>query len=272
MNRKLQRREMLQWSSSALLLNQFWPGWANSQEKAPAEFSFIVVNDLHFQTEKCPTFFARVMKQMNDQIEKPRFVLVAGDLAQDGTEKELSGIKESLKKLQMPYFVTPGNHDYTPKNDRTIYEKLFPKSLNYYFEEGGITWLIIDSTEGTKYNNTTINKDTLVWLDATLPKLDKTKPMVLLTHFPLAAKVTYCPKNAEEVLKRFRDYPLRAVFSGHFHGTTENESGGVLLSTNVCCAISRNNHNSQKEKGYLLVTVKNGKLKKKFVAVETTIL
>ena len=71
-----------------------------------------------------------------------------------------------------------------------------------------------------------------------------------------------------EVLKRLTDYDLRAAFSGHFHGFTEKTSGHATLTTNRCCALSKGNHDGTKEKGYFLMTVKDGKLSREFVEVK----
>ena len=70
---------------------------------------------------------------------------------------------------------------------------------------------------------TTIQPATFRWLDDHLSRLEKSKPTVLFTHFPLGEKVTYRPLNAEALLERFREFNLVSVFNGHFHGFTERQ-------------------------------------------------
>jgi hypothetical protein len=102
-------------------------------------------------------------------------------------------------------------------------------------------------------------------VDDHLPKLDKLKPMVILTHFPLGANVKYRPANADDLLDRFREFNLRAVFDGHWHGFTERTRGATVLTTNRCCSLKRDNHDGTKEKGYFVCDAKDGQITRKFV-------
>ena len=78
------------------------------------------------------------------------------------------------------------------------------------------------------------------------------------------------PHSADELLLRFKEHNLQAVFNGHFHGFTERKLGRVTLTTNKCCSISRENHDGTKEKGYFLCTAKDGKVTREFAEVPTT--
>jgi hypothetical protein len=76
------------------------------------------------------------------------------------------------------------------------------------------------------------------------------------------------PLNADPVLEGFRDFNLVAVFDGHYHGFTERHAGRTVLTTNRCCAISRNNHDGTPEKGYFLCTALDGQIQRQFVEVK----
>ena len=93
----------------------------------------------------------------------------------------------------------------------------FPLRLNYYFRHEGWQFIGLDTSEGLKYEKTSVPAATLGWLDEYLPRLAPRKPTVVFTHFPLGAGVNYRPLNAEDVLYRFRDFNLQAVFCGHYH-------------------------------------------------------
>ena len=126
------------------------------------------------------------------------------------------------------------------------------RRLNYSFEYGDWQFVGLDTSSGQDSRNTSIEKPTLQWLDAELPKLDKKKPLVIFTHFPLGPLVPGRPKNAREVLERFKEYNLQACFSGHFHAFTERQVQGAPLTTNRCCSHSRAaNHDGDKKKGLL---------------------
>lgn len=266
----LTRRELLRRSPSALLAAGLWPGSLGAGDSETKPFSFLVVNDLHSLDKKCQPWFEKVAKQMAGHDEKPAFLAIAGDLADDGKPDQETAVKDIFASLKIPVYMVPGNHDYTAKEQsRKAYDDLYPDRLNYAFDHGGWQFVALDTTEGTKYQNTTISVDTLKWLDDKLPKLDKKKPLVIVTHFPLGEGVRMRPKNADELLKRFTDFNLRAVYSGHYHAFTEKKAGDAILTTNKCCAFARGNHDGTKEKGYFLVTAKEGKLERGYVEVKT---
>jgi len=139
-----------------------------------------------------------------------------------------------------------------------------PKATNFSFEHDGWQFVGLDSTDGTKAK-VAVRDDTLKWLDEAVTKLDKKKPLVLFTHIPLGPLVIYRATNADEVLERFKNYNLQAVFNGHFHASTERKVGNVILTTNRCCSFSRKNHDGSKEKGYFLCQAKEGKITREFV-------
>ena len=49
-----------------------------------------------------------------------------------------------------------GNHDYVTQNNRKAYLEAFPLRLNYYFHHHGWQFIGLDTTEGLRYEKTTI--------------------------------------------------------------------------------------------------------------------
>ena len=261
------RREIMRLSAGSLLAMGLWPGALRAEGAGGSgEFTFIAVNDLHFQSDKCPAWFERVVRQMKATDPAPAFCLVIGDWAEHGTAKEIGAVKEIFATLGIPVFGTIGNHDYTAEDERTAYEKLFPNALNYSFEHDGWQFVALDSTEG-HIATATIQPATFQWVEEHVGALDKTKPLAIFTHFPLGVLTPSRPKNADDLLARFKDHNLQAVFNGHFHGFTERTFAHATVTTNRCCAISRDNHDGSKEKGYFLCTAKDGKITRTFVEV-----
>ena len=83
------------------------------------------------------------------------------------------------------------------------------------------------------------------------------------------AGVSMRPLNADDLLERFTDHHLVAVFNGHFHGFTEKKLGSAVITTNRCCSISRRNHDGTTEKGYFLCTAGEGAIRRDFIEVPT---
>jgi 3',5'-cyclic AMP phosphodiesterase CpdA len=227
------------------------------------EFKFIVVNDTHYMSEPCGTYLGALVKQMNG--EGAALCLHAGDVTDLGTPAHEEAVRGVFARLDMPFHCVPGNHDWLTPTDRSGYENAFPHRLNYSFTHGGWQFIALDSTEGQKYEKTKIQPATFTALDGILAKLDRQKPTVVFTHFPLCENVKMRPLNAEELLVKLKGWNVRAMFSGHFHGFTECERDGVPVTTNRCCALKRNNHDGSKEKGYFVCETADGKLTRRFV-------
>lgn len=267
--RRTSRREWLRHSAAATLALGLWPGCATNKDNGRGgEFTFIEVNDAHFSSPKCPEFFERVTASIRAHTPQPELCLMVGDLADNGTEKELGAMRDVLRGFGMPFHCVIGNHDYVTQTDRGPWEKLLPGSLNYHLEHRDWQIVALDSSEGKKYEKTNIPAATLRWVDDNVSTLDRKRPTILFTHFPLGPDTTYRPTNTDELLERFKDFNLVAVFNGHFHGFTERTVRETVFTTNKCCSIARNNHDKTPEKGYFLCRAKEGRIVREFIEVK----
>ncbi len=264
----LKRREILKIGAGALLTAGSWPRDLRAQNKADAAWSFIAVNDLHFQDEKCAPWFEKAVAAMKNSAPDAEFCLLGGDLANEGKREQLLGVKTAFQALKMPLYVVPGNHDYFADDDRKAYDELFPGQLNQVFAHRGWQIVGLDTSDGTRYENTKIQQPTFDWLDAQLPQLDKAKPTIIWTHFPLGEAVTYRPQNADELLKKLADFNIRAAFCGHWHGYSEKTWHDAVLLTDRCCARVRGNADGSPKKGWFVCTVKDNNLSRRFVELE----
>jgi 3',5'-cyclic AMP phosphodiesterase CpdA len=235
-------------------------GWAADSQP---EFKFIVVNDTHYLGDECGNYLAGLVKQMN--AEQPAFVLHAGDLTDKGKAAHLKAVRKIFGKLDASFYPVIGNHDWLTPTDRKAYLATFPLKLNYSFRHAGWQFIGLDTTEGQKYFKTRIQPATFDMLDDIQGRLDKAKPTVVFTHFPLCAEVRTRPTNAEELLAKFDGWNVRAMFSGHYHAFTECRRGEAPITTNRCCALKRHNHDGTKEKGYFVCSVSEGRLTRNFV-------
>ncbi len=241
--------------------------WAKAAEyaKDSETFTFVVVNDIHFFDKRCATWLDKVVEKINGH--KADLCLIVGDMTEDGTAEQNAAVHEVLKGLKLPYHVVVGNHDYLPDNTRKPFEAHFPKSLNYRFDHKGLQFVGLDTTLGRAGSKTVIAKETFTWLTGQLKDMDKKRPTVLFTHFPMGWLVPSRPDNAAELLNEFKQYNLQAVFNGHFHSSTERKWGEATVTTNTCCSFHRKNHDLDPRKGYFLCTAKEGKVSREYVQV-----
>jgi 3',5'-cyclic AMP phosphodiesterase CpdA len=268
--KSLSRREWLRLSSASalgLIASPIFGGEAPATRETSG-LSFICVNDLHFSNTNEAPFFKRMVEKMKAVEPAPKLLLVAGDLVDSGTTGELDAIKGILAESGMTVKVVLGNHDWASNTDRKAFETAFPGSLNYSFDMDGWQFVCLDSTNGINLQNR-IQKATFEWLDANLDKLDKKKPTILMTHYPLGPGVRTRSANAEELLNRFKGYNLKAAFNGHYHAYTETQFNDCVITTNRCCSVKASNHDSSKEKGFFACVAKpDGTLTRRFVVVD----
>ncbi len=97
-------------------------------------------------------------------------VIVAGDLLYDGEWENAAVVKKNLDRLQAPYFVVPGNHDYVPKNKqrrRSGYSYMTIDEFVTFFQGHGI-----DSSDRRYWAHTVRPGVRLIGLDSCLPQED----------------------------------------------------------------------------------------------------
>jgi predicted MPP superfamily phosphohydrolase len=231
-----------------------------------ADFHFVVLNDLHYRDARCGEWLGRVAADIRALRPAPAFCVLDGDLAESGTRAQLGAVREIFTPLPMPLRVVIGNHDCAEDGNRSEFEALFGKAPNFGFEHKEWKFLVLDTTQGPDVYRTRIAASTLDWLDKKLSTLNRNRPVLVLTHFPLGRNWLR-PLNAGLVLERFKKHSLRGVLSGHWHGITEREQGDVMLSTSRCCSWWRDNHDGSDLKGYTLCQVRDGTLTHRFVPV-----
>jgi len=270
---EITRRELLRLSAGTLLTLGLWPGRLRADDsRAASEFTFFAVNDLHFRETACAPWFEEAVAATKASAPAAEFCLLCGDLADSGKSEQHIGVRDAFQKLGIPAYAAIGNHDYLTATDRRSYEQIFRGQINYVFEHGGWQLVGIDTTEGNGWQDTTISSDTLAWLDEHLPRLDRRKPTILFTHFPLGAGVHMRPLNADDVLNRFLEFNLGAVFCGHFHGLTERTLGAATITTDRCCSRVRANHDGSKEKGWFVCrATASGEVTRQFVEFKPSV-
>jgi predicted MPP superfamily phosphohydrolase len=264
----LTRRDALRMGAGTLLSLGLWPGALRAADAGiGGRFSFIAVNDFHYLDDKAVPFLERALALMKSGESKPELCLMAGDFSEHGTKEELSAIRELTKGLGFPTYGVLGNHDYATQTDRKPYEEIFPGRINYSFEHRDWQIVCLDTTEGLRASRTKVSDTTLRWIDDALPKLDKKRPTIVVSHFPLGPGVANRPTNADAVLEKFLDYNLQAAFCGHWHGLSERQVRQAVVTTNRCCSFSSRNHDGSKEKGFFLCQAAEGRVTRAFVEV-----
>lgn len=212
------------------------PGKTGKEHEKDVPFVFIHVSDPHVgasvaakktfeKTEITPeltrTRLQQVVAQVNSLTDKPRFVIITGDLTHNGKDDQYAAFKEIVSHFEIPCYVTTGNHDYLFTPDR--YKRHFD-SPNYSFDIGGFHFIAIDSRASDNRPGGHIRPEVMNWLKNDLSKVGVTTPVILFLHQPLVLpseishkEWKYVPDNADDLAKLIQPYNVRGVFSGHVH-------------------------------------------------------
>ena len=170
------------------------------------------------------------------------FLLLPGDLTQDGEAINHQWLADYLSQLPFPVYVIPGNHDLPAleATEKTIAYEDFP---NYYQQQGysnshnldytreilpGVQLIALNSnnfnSEGKQQGYLTSKQ--FQWLEKTLQQAED--KLVLITihhnvieHFPDQTNHPlghrYMLDNAQDLLKLLQQYRVKLIFTGHLH-------------------------------------------------------
>ncbi len=265
----ISRRQLLRASAGACLAGRLWPGtlWADQTSAAAgeADFSFVVLNDLHYFDARGDDFFARLAQQIRGTDPRPERILIAGDLTENATPEQFDAIRTFTKSLDIAAHVVIGNHDHSAAAGAAAFSQAFAQSINYHFEHRGWQFIGLDTCQSTRGGGTRIQPHTMDYAADLAGKLDRARPAVIFTHFPLGFMTPNRPANADELLGLFKNHNLKHIFCGHFHAFTERKFGDCPVTTDRCCSFHRKNHTNDPRKGYFLCRVRSGDLDRKFI-------
>ncbi|MGF1498647.1 MAG: metallophosphoesterase family protein [Elainellaceae cyanobacterium] len=227
-------------------------------------FRFAIASDLHIALPHTipdnPYRFHRVeisipaLEQTLDYLAQLDidFLLLPGDLTQDGERDNHQWLAERLTQLPYPVYVVPGNHDFLERHggDRTISVTDFPR---YYAKFGYqdtdqlyYTHLILPEvrliglnsvffgTDGRQIYMGRMDDTQLLWLEQTLAANEAELVMVMIHHnviehlpgqmqSPLGRR--YMLQNAPDLLAILERYGVNLIFTGHLHVQDVARSG-----------------------------------------------
>ena len=170
------------------------------------------------------------------------FLLLPGDLTQDGEIVNHQWLANRLAKLPFPTYVIPGNHDVPDLNgtEKTIALKDFPdyygefgyqnKQQLYYSQEilPGVQLIALNSNnfnaEGKQIGY--LDETQLCWLEKVLESLENKLVLVtihhnIIEHFPKQKEhpfgKRYMLDNADTLLKILQKHEVKIIFTGHLH-------------------------------------------------------
>ena len=197
-------------------------------------FRFAQITDIHFSPNNPnPTEdLLRSVAQIN-AIDSIDFVLVTGDITEEGDRATMLKVKETLDLLKAKYYVILGNHE-TKWSDSgcTAFGEIFGGE-RFEFEHKGILFLGFNSGPLMRMAYGHVVPQDIRWMTKEMDKFGKDKPVILVTHYPLLDGDV---DNWYEVTDAVRPYNIRLFIGGHYHRNRDlryDGIPGILMRSNL---------------------------------------
>ncbi len=181
----------------------------------PAQgFRFTLFTDTHLTPK---TNAHEDLRQAVDQVnatEGVEFVLVTGDLTEEGDRASLQQAREILDRLKVPYYAIAGNHETKwSESGVTDFGKIFGGE-RFRFEHKGFLFLGFNTGPLMRMANGHVAPQDITWLREELEAAGKEQPVILVTHYPLQDGDV---DNWFDVTDAVRPYNIRTFLGGHYH-------------------------------------------------------
>lgn len=241
---------------------------AYGADEKDKSFTFAYISDSHIQHIKGTKFvenwdagLKRAVAECNLMIPKPDFVIFGGDLAQLGTAPELDHGAELLSALKYKTYHVMGEHDYYLDLGK-YWEKLFGPQW-YSFDHKGVHFVVLNSiltTDEWTFKRWPTEKQRMAemagldnpngspfmvgekqreWLKKDLEKIDRSTPIVVLSHSPLQKifkNWNFWTDDAEDVQKILKPFKKVNVLYGHVHQIQYNQIGNIAFNSVMATA------------------------------------
>ena len=149
------------------------------------EFRFALLTDIHI-TPKTSSLedLQNSVNQINTSGDID-FVLVTGDITEEGDRASMTAAKSVLDQLKMKYYIIPGNHDTKwSESGGTYFSKLFGND-RFKFEYDGFLFLGFNTGPLLRIADGHVYPQDITWIKKELQTAGKDKPVFLVTHYPL---------------------------------------------------------------------------------------
>lgn len=227
-------------------------------DTANLAFRFAIVTDSHNDNER----LSQALLQAKSQ--GVVFVIGLGDYSSVGTVEELQKAKDTFQGVNLPYYVTSGDHDlWEPRNRGSNpagnFVSVFGPTYQSFGYEG-IRFIIVYNSD----NYEGIDELQMRWLDDELTKvnIEKPKAAFLFLHEPLyhpssdhvMGKTNSALKDqAEKISAKARQADIKEVFAGDTHFYTRYTDPKSLVDMTAVGAVTQE-RNTQKSR-FVIVDV-----------------
>lgn len=194
-------------------------GWGLS-----AQTEFALLTDLHVSPGNAnEQALAKIIDEIN--ADKVPFVIITGDLTNQGSNEELAVVKKLFDRFTMPYYILPGNHETTWSQSAVKeYYRLFGND-RFCFKRGNQLFVGYNTGPYMKMGDGLVKREDLLWLDKKLSQeVTEGVKVFSFAHYPL---IEGDLGNWREVVSLLKKYHTVVSFCGHGHQYQEMSFGNL---------------------------------------------
>lgn len=190
-------------------------------------FSFALLTDTHISTSN-PRPMEDLQRSIADINQNPNieFVVVTGDLTENGDRASIEAIKSALDQLRVPYYAASGNHETTWSESGVMdFTRVFGDS-RFAFSHNGMYFIGFNSGPVIRMADGHVAPQDIAWLKHNLDSVSKAgdAPIFVFTHYPL--------KNGDvdnwyDVTDVLRQHNVQCIMGGHYHRNLLFDCDGI---------------------------------------------
>ena len=197
-------------------------------------FRFAQLTDVHLNPGGSgPTeALMKSIEQINrtDSID---FVLVTGDLTEQGDRRMIQEVKNCLDHLKMPYHVCMGNHETTwSASGCTAFGQIFGPEY-YAFDYCGVRFLLFNTGPLLKMAYGHVSPYVISWAQKDLQE-HSDQPAIIVTHYPIMDGDVDNWYEVTDALRKPGN--IRLFIGGHYHALRNlryDGMPGILMRSNL---------------------------------------
>ncbi len=214
------------------------------ETELPEGRRFVILTDVHLGSRGREKLARRAVAEINEIA--PEFVVMPGDMTEDGEPEQFHLAREVFDELDCPYYTVMGNHDAVQRSTRLgIGEKFYAEAFgkdaqDHVIDCGDLQVALVDSTDPTAspFPDWDVSKGSVggeaagVDSGALRPgqaeelaqRIDRTRPVLLVQHHELhpfpgfpPVKFALREEDAAAELAALKEHRLVGVVAGHTH-------------------------------------------------------
>ena len=221
---------------------------------------FLHIGDLHITDARLQNHIdlGRIVDEVNRHAAgRIDFVYLPGDNADDGTPAQFRIVRDEIFRLNTPWHVIPGDHDFKPKSLDNFYDGLGARKLPYVTEVAGCRCIFLDVVSGGSGGpDFKLGAASIAWLRSQLDQArnDRKTVVVFMHGYPADLGA-----EASEVAAMFDEGPVALVDTGHTHYNEISNDGRTIYA-----ATRSTGQIEEGEAGFSFVAVDRGAVSWRF--------